>query len=150
LKPPRYEGKKLNVGKALAGLPPPGQGAVANHLPHPLPADKVARIRNLAPGRSLYTYRSGTGKVHGNWWRLRPDELAPTVTGNSRFVHPTEDRLLTVREHARLMGFPDDFVLRGGRNIQYDVIGEAVPPPLAKAIGLEVLRLLPEGPPQTG
>ncbi|HLE46912.1 MAG TPA: DNA cytosine methyltransferase [Candidatus Thermoplasmatota archaeon] len=143
LKPPKYEGKKLTVEKALANLPPPGQGTLPNHLAHPLTADKLARIRNLPQGRSLYSYRSGTGKLHGNWWRLRPDELAPTVTGHARFVHPTEDRLLTVREHARLMGFPDDFLLRGGRNIQYDVIGEAVPPPLAKAIGLEVLRQLP-------
>jgi DNA (cytosine-5)-methyltransferase 1 len=138
--PPRAE-KAPTVAQALADLPRPGPKP-PNHLPHPLSGDKLYRIRQLPPGRSLYSYRAGTGKVHGNWWRLKSDELAPTVTGNSRFVHPTEDRLLTVREHARLMGFPDDHLLRGGRDIQYDVVGEAVPPPLSKAIATAVARQL--------
>lgn len=119
---------------ALQGLPTPGTSKDPNHLPHPLSRQKMARVRALAPGHALYAYRSATGRTHGNWLRLRPDELAPTVTGNARFVHPTEDRLLTVREHARLMGFPDAIRFRGGRDIQYDVVGEAVPPPLAHAI----------------
>jgi DNA (cytosine-5)-methyltransferase 1 len=138
--PPRAQ-KAPTVGQAFEGLGRPGPKPL-NHLPHPLSGDKYQRIRQLEPGRSLYSYRSGTGKIHGNWWRLRLDEIAPTVTGHSRFVHPTEDRLLTVREHARLMGFPDEHVLRGGRDIQYDVVGEAVPPPLSKAIAQDVLRQL--------
>ena len=58
--------------------------------------------------------------------------------GHSRFVHPFEDRLLTVREQARLMGFPDDHVFLGGRNVQFDMVGEAVPVPLARAVAKEV------------
>ncbi|MFA4641264.1 DNA cytosine methyltransferase [Pyrococcus kukulkanii] len=75
-----------------------------------------------------------------NWVRLHPYKPAPTVRGNSRFVHPFEDRPLTVREQARLMGFPDDFVFLGGRRVQFDSVGEAVPPPLAKAIAEFILR----------
>ncbi|MFA4720297.1 DNA cytosine methyltransferase [Pyrococcus kukulkanii] len=75
-----------------------------------------------------------------NWVRLHPYKPAPTVRGNSRFVHPFEDRPLTVREQARLMGFPDDFVFLGGRKVQFDSVGEAVPPPLAKAIAEFILR----------
>jgi DNA (cytosine-5)-methyltransferase 1 len=126
------------VREALSGLPPPGNFP-ANHLPHPLTADKLERLQAVKPGGALYGYRAATGKSHANWQRLKADELAPTVQGNSRFIHPTEDRLLTPREHARLMGFPDGFVLKGGRDQQYDAIGEAVPPPLARSIA-EVLR----------
>jgi len=62
--------------------------------------------------------------------------------GSSRFVHPFEDRLLTVREHARLMGFPDDHVFLGGRDVQFNEVGEAVPVPLARCIAREILRNL--------
>jgi DNA (cytosine-5)-methyltransferase 1 len=122
------------VAAVLEGLPAPGTGGVPNHEPHPLTADKRERIARLRPGESLYSYRSATSKTHANWLRFEADRPAPTVLGNARFVHPTEARLLTVREHARLMGYPDDFVFRGGRDQQYDAVGESVPPPLAKAI----------------
>jgi len=39
-----------------------------------------------------------------------------------------------VREQARLMGFPDYHVFLGSRDAQYNMVGEAVPPPLARAI----------------
>ena len=41
---------------------------------------------------------------------------------------------LTVREQARLMGFPDTHLFYGGIESQYDQVGEAVPVPLARAI----------------
>lgn len=137
LTPPRVT-TALTVTQALAGLPKPGTNKDPNHLPHPLSGNKRHRIQRLDTGRAMYSYQSATGKTHGNWMRLPDNELAPTVTGNARYVHPNEDRLLTVREHARLMGFPDTMIFRGGRDIQYDVVGEAVPPPLAKAIAVEL------------
>ncbi len=134
--PPRVTGKSLLVKDTIGDLPKPGTNKDINHLPHPLSADKRARIERSSAGEALYSYKSGTGRTHGNWRRLNAEEIAPTVTGNARFIHPTQDRLLTVREHARLMGYPDTYIFRGGRDIQYDVIGESVPPPLAKAIAL--------------
>jgi DNA (cytosine-5)-methyltransferase 1 len=125
-------------------LPKPGTNKDPNHLPHPLSPTKRGRVARARPGDALYSYTSGTGRAHGNWRRLRPEELAPTVTGHARFIHPFEDRLLTVREHARMMGFPDSFIFRGGRDIQYDVVGEAVPPPLARAIALTIKPALDE------
>ncbi len=122
------------VGKVLSNLPPPGSPAVPNHQLHPLTGEKRTQIARLRPGESLFSYRSATGKTHQNWLRLRDDAPSPTVLGSSRFVHPTEARLLTVREHARLMGYPDDFVFKGGRDQQYDAVGESVPPPLARWI----------------
>jgi DNA (cytosine-5)-methyltransferase 1 len=40
------------------------------------------------------------------------------------------------------MGFPDDHVFLGGKNLQYDMIGEAVPVPLAKAIAEYIKQML--------
>lgn len=133
--------KPMPVRDALAGLPAPGPRP-PNHAPHPLSPDKRRRLERLPRGRALFGYESATGKRHGNWQRLDPTRLAPTVLGQSRFVHPAEPRLLTVREHARLMGYPDDFVFQGGRDVQYDAVGESVPPPLAGALAQAVKAAL--------
>lgn len=57
-----------------------------------------------------------------------------------RFIHPEQDRAFTPREVAALQGFPDDFVFYG-KCLQVQ-IGNAVPPPLAKAIAQELKHRL--------
>jgi DNA (cytosine-5)-methyltransferase 1 len=99
---------------------------------------KVRGISRVAWGQALYTYR-GSGGVYRNFIKLHPNKPAPTVMGSVRFIHPYEDRLLTVREQARLMGFPDNHVFLGSRDSQFNQVGEAVPPPLARAIA-EVVK----------
>jgi len=133
---------KQTVRRALEGLPPPGSSIIPNHDPPPeLPWRKLKKAYRLKPGDALIHYY-GAEKILPNFMKLDPDDQAPTVLGSSRFIHPFENRLLTVREQARLMGFPDSFVFTGGRDSQYNMIGEAVPVPIAKAIALEVLRVL--------
>jgi len=56
------------------------------------------------------------------------------------FIHPTQRRSLTPREAARVQTFPDWFVFPVPRTYQYRIIGNAVPPVVAKAIGLAVRR----------
>ena len=87
-------------------------------------------------------------------YRLKLDAASPTVTSHclDEFVHPIYDRALTVRECARLQGFPDNYDFCGGpyltphlhNNIQdkYEQIGDAVPPLLAYAWGCTVSKLL--------
>lgn len=117
-------------------------GDVPNHAKLTVSRKEGARIAELEEGQSLYHWRNEAGRVFGHKTRLRADEVAPTVMGSSRFIHPHDNRFLTVREHARLMGFPDRHVFAGGRGQQYDQVGEAVPPPLAFAVAGEVARQL--------
>jgi len=95
---------------------------MSHHLnSHGKNSKKAARLK---PGEALVHYY-GAERLLPNLVKLDPDDIAPTVLGSSRFIHPFQPRLLTVREQARLMGFPDTFVFIGGRDSQYNMVGEA-------------------------
>lgn len=149
IKPPKA-GKVVTVAEALSGLPEPTP-QIPNHEPVPISPRKVKSISRVRWGEALYTYRGSDG-VYRNFIRLNPGEPAPTVMGSVRFIHPFEDRLLTVREQARLMGFPDSHVFFGSKDSQFNQVGEAVPPTLARAIAevvKETLRGSVEAPTQS-
>lgn len=129
---------------ALGDLPPAadfGECGIHNHEPTEHTKDMVARFSTLPPGkrerrsfhdrlhpdRPAYTLRAGTG----NFSPLRP-------------VHYRYDRVITVRESARLQGFDDLFIWPDGmpRLQQYRQIGNAVPPPLAKAVATSLANAL--------
>lgn len=68
--------------------------------------------------------------------RLDPQKPSLTVTGFifNKFVHPYENRFVTVREAARLQGFPDDFAFWGSLTSTQQQVGNAVPVTFATAI----------------
>lgn len=86
-----------------------------------------------------------SGKTYAqNNMRPFPDKPSPTIPASfqSNFVHPLYDRNYTAREGARLQSFPDAYIFKGKRTTmswekslsQYQQIGNAVPPLLAKAL----------------
>jgi DNA (cytosine-5)-methyltransferase 1 len=89
--------------------------------------------------------KGGWPDVYG---RLRWDGQCPTITGGfdsftrGRYGHPRRDRPLTPREAARLQGFPDHYRFIGSRHDVRHQIGNAVPVPLAEAIGKGIREAL--------
>jgi DNA (cytosine-5)-methyltransferase 1 len=97
--------------------------------------DVVARFSKLAPGATdvvgryprltwsgqAPTLRAGTGPDHGSYQAVRP-------------IHPDEPRVITVREAARLQGFPDWFRFHPTAWHSFRMIGNSVSPVLAKAL----------------
>ncbi len=91
--------------------------------------------------------QTGTTDVFGRLWWDRPSVTIRTEffkPEKGRYLHPTADRPITVREAARLQSFPDDFVFPASQSMMSVArqIGNAVPPRLAYAIALHVRRLL--------
>jgi endonuclease III len=125
---------------------------LANHQAVAHASSTLEKIRRVRAGEEL----SGEHKVFGAAYRLlNPALPAPTVTrsGFRDFVHPVEDRLCTVRELARLQGFPDKHVFMGRRcdtyakkryvkQTQHEQLGNAVPPVLAQAVASAIRRQL--------
>lgn len=83
---------------------------------------------------------------NGKFRRLRWDAPSYTVdtrfTDSRYFLHPDEHRGFTVREAARIQGFPDSFVFKGSEKEQARLVGNAVPPPLAHWVALGVRKML--------
>lgn len=72
--------------------------------------------------------------------RLIYDEPSLTITGSalSEFVHPTQNRMLTVRECARIQTFPDEFCFCGSDTQQMQQIGNAIPPLFANQMAKQI------------
>lgn len=72
--------------------------------------------------------------------RLVYDEPSLTITGSatSEFVHPTQNRMLTVRECARIQTFPDSFLFFGSDSQQMQQIGNAIPPLFANQMAAQI------------
>lgn len=79
--------------------------------------------------------------------RLMADQPSWTVLAHIgmdgyMYIHPTENRTLSVREAARIQSFPDDFEFVGNQQDTYVQVGNAVPPQLAKAMGKSLMEYL--------
>lgn len=86
------------------------------------------------------------GTFNGKFRRLsweRPSSTVDTRFGSPRyFLHPSQQRGFSVREAARIQGFPDSFFFHGTNQIQHRIVGNAVPPPLGAFAARTALRLL--------
>ena len=97
----------------------------------------------------LYEKKVGSKSPIHRYHVLEPDLPSTTIIAHlykdgNRFIHydSKQSRTITVREAARLQSFDDDFDFVGSQGNAYQMIGNAVPPKLAKAVGLAVADLL--------
>ena len=155
------------VWDAIADLPEP-VGTAIRSVRAPLdlhfgrnPTEKsLQRYRAVPPGGNRFDLQrnapeitpdcwvrktSGGTDLFGRLWWDRPSVTIRTEffkPEKGRYLHPDQDRPITHREAARLMGFPDDFKFVGTKIEIARQIGNAVPPPLAGAIAGVVRQLL--------
>lgn len=111
-------------------LPHIPQGGSWRDIPHDLLPEGMKRAR-----RSDHTKRYG---------RLHPEGLASTILTKcdphwGSYIHPSQDRIISVREAARFQAFPDHIQFYGSLTEQYQQVGNAVPPMLAQAVGSAIM-----------
>jgi DNA (cytosine-5)-methyltransferase 1 len=88
--------------------------------------------------------RSDHTKRYG---RLHPEGIASTILTKcdphwGSYIHPEQDRVISVREAARFQAFPDHYRFYGTLAEQYKQVGNAVPPMFAEQLGAHVLTRL--------
>ncbi len=133
--------ERLLWNHVCAGLGP----ANLARLPHIPPGGSWRDIPfELLPAGMKRARRSDHTKRYG---RLHVDGIASTILTKcdphwGSFIHPAQDRIISVREAARLQAFPDRVRFFGSLIDQYKQVGNAVPPLLAKAIGLQIRNCL--------
>lgn len=163
---PKRAKSYVTVRDAIADLPAiehgtehPDKRRYPNHRAAQLSSLNLERIRHTgANGRrdwsdsllpKCYAKKKNGERYNGHsdcYTRLAWDEPAPGLTtrcisySNGRFGHPEQDRAITVREAARLQGFPDMFVFAGSLNSMARQIGNAVPVQVAKAFGRHFIK----------
>jgi DNA (cytosine-5)-methyltransferase 1 len=144
-------GKRKTVRDAIGGLPKAGQ---SGDPLHDMPENRTPRVmeiirlvpknggsrRDLPEEFQLACHKrcNGFKDVYG---RMDWDDVAPTITGGcfnpskGRFLHPEEDRPITMREAALLQGFPRwyKFPTTDNKSAVALMIGNALPPPFITA-----------------
>lgn len=117
----------------IKAVPPGGNWS---DIPEPIAA-KSQRVQQIRASGGRTTY----------YGRMRGDLPSYTIStffnrpGNGSFIHPNEERLISLREAARLQSFPDSFIFLGSVSSMYKQIGNAVPPILGQVLG----GLIPSG-----
>jgi DNA (cytosine-5)-methyltransferase 1 len=129
-----------------------------NHYAARLSKQNMARIERLSPGedwralpRSLLPagMQRALRKDHTRRYRRMTWEgIARSIITRFRdpksgeYIHPEQNRTISIREAARIQSFPDWFVFEGTYSELYDQVGNAVPPLLAKAVASELRKML--------
>lgn len=101
-------------------------------------------FHSLDNSLKVNTYTDTSRTQNTIYQRLKYKDPSGTVLNvrKSMWIHPVQDRAVSVREAARLQTFPDSFVFCGTKDSQYQQVGNAVPPMLAKAIAEHLANYL--------
>ena len=152
-----YEGQPTStLAKVLRqGLQGAEAGLIRDHITRAVRPDDAAIYRHMRPGDTyldvpehLRRYRSDI--FDDKYFRLSFEDVSRTITAHIAkdgywYIHPQQDRTLSVREAARIQTFPDSFRFAGHPTSRFRQIGNAVPPMLASAIAAEARSALKGG-----
>jgi DNA (cytosine-5)-methyltransferase 1 len=126
-----------------------------NHISTATTPEALERFKAIPQGGNFHslppelkTTYSDTDRTQKTiYLRLKYNEPSGTVVNvrKSMWIHPVKHRALSIREAARLQTFPDSFVFCGTKDSQYQQVGNAVPPMLARAIAEHLCDYLDYG-----
>ena len=150
----RYEGQPSStLAKTLReGLQGTEAELIRDHITRAVRPDDAVIYRHMKPGDTyldvpehLRRYRYDI--FDDKYSRLSFEDVSRTITAHIAkdgywYIHPEQDRTLSVREAARIQTFPDRFRFAGHPTNRFRQIGNAVPPLLASAIAIEVRKSL--------
>lgn len=145
--------QKVGLGELAESLR--NSDILKNHIVTKTTDTAMERFKALKQGENFHsldesmksnTYTDASRTQNTIYLRLNYDEPSGTVVNvrKSMWIHPTLDRAISVREAARLQTFPDSFVFCGSKDKQYQQVGNAVPPIMAKSIAEKLARVLHE------
>ncbi len=129
-----------------------------NHYAPKLNARNLERIAYLKPGQDWRDLphellpegmkrahrKDHTRRYSRMTWQGVPRSIITRFRDpkSGEYSHPAQTRTISIREAARIQSFPDRFIFLGSNSEQYDQVGNAVPPDLGRAIGLEIAACL--------
>jgi len=148
-----YEGPVSEFQRRMRiGVDPENDHKVFDHITRPVrPDDALAfeqmdsRTRYSELPTELKRYRDDI--FDDKYKRLDANDLSRTITAHIAkdgywYIHPEQNRTITVREAARLQTFPDSFRFAGPPSAAFRQIGNAVPPAIGRALGTSVFESL--------
>ncbi|NOY51917.1 MAG: DNA cytosine methyltransferase [Chlorobi bacterium] len=115
-------------------------GTVTGHTAPNHPLATIEKIKNTKPGEPMY--ERFKQRIRLAWDILSPTQVSGGIRPQFQLGHPEDNRGLTIRERCRIQSFPDDFIVKGGTVQARVQTGNAVPPLLAKAVGLAIKKYL--------
>ena len=139
--------KPIDADDPMHRWPMPSDLALARMTIIPPRGDK-RDLMNVAPDMCPPSWTVVGCQATDVWGRIDPAKPVNTLRcafqnpSKGRYIHPVENRVLSLREGARLQGVPDDWVFEGRNYPVARQIGNGVPVPLARAVAEEVMRAL--------
>ena len=156
LGPPRGEFQKA-ARTTLSGRRM-GRGELHDHYAAALGEQTLIRLRHLAPGQDWRdlpyemlpdSMKRAHRKDHTRRYRRMTWEGVPRAIitrfrdpKSGEYTHPEQDRTISIREAARIQGFPDWFAFAGTSTSKYTQVGNAIPVPMARALATEILACI--------
>lgn len=127
---------------------------IYNHICTKSTSMALSRFEKIKQGENFHSLDKSLIQTYSKPERtqnsiyLRLDETKPSATvtnvRKAMWIHPIHDRAISIREAARLQSFPDSFRFMGTKDQQYQQVGNAVPPMMARALAEAINNVLEE------